>query len=328
LRTRARFPLLLLLLARTGLADGASFVAPASGEAVDQPTSHHVVFQVQAGTSYSLLKRGGPGGTWCKLASPDGGPPGWVPCTGATASPSPAASSASPKGLSGRCLQSCAGPPLFPTAPPLTAVDKEVLEACPARPDASASPEDVRRFLAQHISDERLVRALSVAGRPGDRAANVEWLTSLWVGTGPRNAFTHVFCGDDWTKEAIGGLHFLPRYAQLEAQGKLCFQGAVKGTDALQGGQYLFRFAAVAPWSCAQKRVGGFTVEHDAVKVLAIGIRAFARCCDRGKGNKDGGVYAASDLGDVSYRIWCGTRNGSYGIATLYPTDEKPTCGP
>jgi hypothetical protein len=33
-------------------------------------------------------------------------------------------------------------------------------------------------------------------------------------------------------------------------------------------------------------------------------------------------------LGGVPYRIWCGSRNGSYGIATLYPTDEKPTCGP
>jgi hypothetical protein len=325
LGTRAFFLVLgLSLHAATALADGTSFVAPTSGDAVDQPTSHHVLFHVEAGTAYGLLKRGGPGGAWCKLASPSGGPPGWVPCVGA---PAPA-SSASSKGRSGHCLSSCTSPPLFPAPPPLTAVDKEVLEACPARPDASATNEDVRRFMAAHIADERLERALSAAGRPGNRTANVEWLASLWVGTGPRNAFTHVFCGDDWTKEAIGGLHFLPRYAQLEAEGKLCFQGPVKGRDVLQAGQYLFRFSAVSPWSCGTKRVGGFTAEHDAVQVLAIGVRAFARCCDRGKGSKDGGVYAAPDLGGVPYRIWCGTRNGSYGIATLYPTDERPSCGP
>jgi hypothetical protein len=316
--------LAVFLLSATAGAEGTAFVAPASTQALDQPTGHHVLFEVQAGTCYSLLKRGGPGGTWCKLASPTGGPPGWVPCEGAAATVAPVAK----KGGSIGCLSSCTSPPLFPGPVQLSAVDKEVLAICPARPEASATLEDVRRFMAAHVDDARLERALSAAGRPGDRASNVEWLASLWVGTGPRNAFTHVFCGDDWTKEAIGGLHFLPRYAELESQGKLCFQGPVKGREVQANSQYLFRFAAVSPWSCAKKREGGFTIEHDAVQVLAIGTRAFARCCDRGKGKQDGGVYAAPDLGGVAYRIWCGTRNGSYGIATLYPTDEKPTCGP
>ncbi len=231
-------------------------------------------------------------------------------------------------GKAGQCLTECTHPALFSGPVALTALDREVLAVCPARPEAAASLEDVRRFMSAHVDDARLQRALSAAGRPGDRAANVEWLASLWVGTGPRNAFTHVFCGDDWTKGAIGGLHFLPRYAQLEAEGKLCFGGPVKGQPVLQGGQYTFHFAAVSPWSCAVKRVGGFTEEHDAVQVLAIGTRAFARCCNRTGGSQDGGVYAAPDLGGVSYRIWCGTRNGSYGIATLYPTDEAPSCGP
>ncbi len=316
--------MLLCLLAATARADGTAFVAPSSTEAVDQPTGHHVLFEVHAGTSYGLLKRGGPGGTWCKLASPKGGPPGWVPCEGATATAAPVGS----QGRASACLTSCSSPPLFHGPVSLSAVDREVLATCPARPDGAATLEDVRRFIAAHMDDARLERALSAAGRPGDRAANVEWLASLWVGTGPRNAFTHVFCGDDWTKEAIGGLHFLPRYAQLESEGKLCFLGPVQGKDVQANGQYVFRFAAVSPWSCGKKRVGGFTVEHDAVQVLAIGTRAFARCCDRSKGSKDGGVYAAPDLGGVPYRIWCGSRNGTYGIATLYPTDERVTCGP
>ncbi len=324
--TRLLGLLAVCLLGVGARAETPSFVAPTSTAAVDQPGSHHVSFQVQAGTAYTLLKHGGPGGTWCKLASPSGGAPGWVPCEGSAAPAETHAGGAS--GKAGQCLSECTHPPLFSGPVALTALDREVLAVCPARPDAAASLEDVRRFMSAHVDDARLQRALSAAGRPGDRAANVEWLASLWVGTGPRNAFTHVFCGDDWSKAAIGGLHYLPRYAQLESEGKLCFGGPVKGQPVLQGGQYTFHFAAVSPWSCAVKRVGGFTEEHDAVQVLAIGTRAFARCCNRTGGSKDGGVYAAPDLGGVSYRIWCGTRNGSYGIATLYPTDEAPTCGP
>ena len=308
------------LLAGPARADE-TFLALRSTQAVDQPGGHRVSFEVQAGTSYTLLKKGGPGGTWCKLASPTGGAPGWVLCSGE-------ASFAPHANAKAACATTCSAKPLFPTPPELTAVDREVLSICPARPDASASLEDVRRFVASHLDDSRLQRALSAAGRPGDRSANVEWLAALWVGTGPRNAFTHVFCGDDWTRGAIGGLHYLPRYAQLESEGKLCYGGPARGTEALQGGQYTIRFTAVFPWSCATKRVGGFTVEHDPVQVLAIGTRAFARCCDRTGGSKDGGVYAAPDLGGIPYRIWCGTRNGTYGIATLYPTDERPTCGP
>ena len=63
------------------------------------------------------------------------------------------------------------------------------------------------------------------------------------------------------------------------------------------------------------------------MSLVAIGTRAFARCCVRGGAKKEGGVYSAPDLGGTSWRIWCGTRNGTYGIATLYPTDESPTCG-
>ncbi len=226
--TRLLGLLAVCLLGVGARADAPSFVAPSSTAAVEQPGSHHVSFSVQAGTAYTLLKHGGPGGTWCKLASPSGGAPGWVPCEG-TATPAERHPGGAP-GKAGQCLTECTHPPLFSGPVALTALDREVLAVCPARPEAAASLEDVRRFMSAHVDDARLQRALSAAGRPGDRAANVEWLASLWVGTGPRNAFTHVFCGDDWTKGAIGGLHFLPRYAQLEAEGKLCFGGPVRGS--------------------------------------------------------------------------------------------------
>lgn len=225
------------------------------------------------------------------------------------------------------CATTCDTKPLFGKAPAMTPLDREVLDMCPARPDVSVSAGDVQRFFSRHYDDPRIQRALSIAGRPGSRQGNLEWLTGLWVSTGPRNAFTHVFCGDDWERGPIGGLHFLPRYAQLEAEGKLCYGGPVRGGSAQQGDAYLIKYRGVAPWSCGEKKVGGFSRASDAVGMVAIGTRAFARCCARGGAKKEGGVYSAPDLGGTAWRIWCGTRNGTYGIATLHPTDEQPTCG-
>lgn len=340
MRTLALLLIALCALPFRAHASGA-FISGEKLEAVDQPESSRVVFTVEPDTAYPVLKKGGPDRAWCKLKGPTG--EGWVKCDGTAdlpdkpklsgeflakhdhpeeAAPLPGNAPAA-KG----CSTTCTSAPLFRQAPALKPVDREVLGMCPARPDASVSRGDVQRFMSAHYDDPRIQRALSVAGRPGARQGNIEWLTGLWVSTGPRNAFTHVFCGDDWTTRSVGGLHYLPRYAQLESEGKICFDGPGRGGKALQGAQYLIRFHGVAPWSCAEKKLGGFTQEADPVATVAVGIRAYARCCVRDGGKKEGGVYSAPDLGGTPWRIWCGTRNGSYGIASLYPTDERPTCG-
>jgi hypothetical protein len=336
--------LLTLTLPLSALAGSGAFVSSVRVEAVEQPESKKVVFTVEPDTSYPLIKKGGPQRKWCKLQGPTA--EGWVLCDGAaetavSAPPSatqlaaadkPVQAEAVPavaRGASG-CATTCNNPPLFSKPPALSATDREVLALCPARPDVSVSAGDVQRFFSSHYDDARIQRALAAAGRTrqgsGSKQANIEWLTSLWVSTGPRNAFTHVFCGDDWLKGPIGGLHFLPRYAQLEAEGKLCYDGPARGGKALKGDNYLIKFRGVAPWSCGEKKIGGFSNSQDAVSIAAIGTRAYVRCCARDGAKKEGGVYSAPDLGGTSWQIWCGTRNGTYGIATLYPTDERPTC--
>ncbi|TSC31641.1 EndoU domain-containing protein [Corallococcus sp. Z5C101001] len=383
---------LALSMPPTVLAGSGVFVSDEPVDAVEQPESSKVVFAVEPGVSYPLVKKGGPARAWCKLQGPKA--EGWVLCDGTpteavqkapgtdalvsadhantrqqqaargggvalsavvkqlgsgagagiagteqeAGSPSSESSvevrapagrvAAAAPGDAEACASTCDNAPLFAKAPALSALDREVLDLCPARPDASVSAGDVQRFFARHYDDARVQRALSAAGRPGtgSRQANLEWLTSLWVSTGPRNAFTHVFCGDDWQRGPIGGLHFLPRYAQLEAEGKVCYQGPGKGEQAIQGAQYAIRFKGLSPWSCGVKRLGGFSTSQDAISIAAIGTRAFARCCARGGAKKEGGVYSAPDIGGGNWRIWCGTRNGTYGIATLHPTDEAATC--
>jgi len=311
---------LLAALALGAALDTGTFTPDRPTDALDQPTGHRVVDHLEPGKPYRILKTGGPDHRWCKLETPSGA--GWVPCGAeATASSPPAAHRSS----SGSCPTRCDSPPLFQGPPGLTAADREVLALCPARPDASVSRGDVERFFRAHLDDPRIQRALSRAGRSGNREEAVAWLTRLWVGTGPRNAFTHVFCGDDWTRGSIGGLHWLPRYAQLEQEGKVCYRGPAHGSSALEGGQYTFRFVGVSPWSCAVKQVGGFTVDHDPVNLAALATRAFVRCCPR-DGRNAVGVYGASDLGPRRFKIACGTRNGTFGIATFYPVEEPATC--
>ena len=306
-----------LLATALVLGDAGTFTPAQPTDALDQPTGHRIVERLEPGTAYRILKTGGPGQQWCKLETRSG--PGWVLCA-------PTSAAAAPSSSSGTCPTRCDSSPLFSEMPALTVTDREVLTICPARPDASVSREDVERFFRAHVDDPRLQRALSRAGRSGNREENVAWLTSLWVSSGPRNAFTHVFCGDDWTRESIGGLHWLPRYAQLEQDGKVCYRGPAHGSGAVKDGQYTFKFVGVSPWSCGVKRVGGFTEDHDPVTLVALGTRAFVRCCPR-EGRDAVGVYSARDLGGQAFKIACGTRNGTYGIATFYPVTERPTCG-
>jgi hypothetical protein len=336
--------LLSLLLSLSALAGPGAFVSSSRVEAVSEPGSTKVVFTVEPDTAYPLLKKGGPERKWCKLQSAKA--EGWVLCEGAEESAVQAAPSAAvlvkadkpqqaqaipavAQQASG-CATTCGKRPLFPKSPALSAVDREILAVCPARPDVSVSAGDVQRFFATHYDDPRIQKALAVAGRSrsgsGAKQANLEWLTSLWVSTGPRNAFTHIFCGDDWFRGPIGGLHYQARYAQLEAEGKLCYDGPVRGSTALRGDQYLITFHGVAPWSCGVKQIGGFSRTQDAVSVAALATRAFARCCARDGGKKEGGVYSAPELGGTAWQIFCNTRNGTYGIATFYPTEDKPTC--
>ncbi|WP_224361870.1 EndoU domain-containing protein [Hyalangium versicolor] len=338
-------PLLLtLLLPLTALAGSGAFVSDTRVEAVDQPESKKVVFTVEPDTSYPLLKKGGPGRKWCKLQGSSA--EGWVLCDGAEETAVQKAPSATElvkadkpqqlaavpavaKQASG-CATTCSNPPLFSKPPALSAVDREILALCPARPDVSVSAGDVQRFFSNHYDDERIQKALAAAGRSrtgsSAKQANIEWLTSLWVSTGPRNAFTHVFCGDDWLRGPIGGLHYQARYAQLEAEGKLCYDGPARGKSAVIGDQYLISFHGVAPWSCGEKEIGGFSRTQDAVSIAALGTRAFVRCCARDGAKKEGGIYSSPELGGSSWQIYCGTRNGTYGIATLYPSNESPTC--
>jgi len=169
------------------------------------------------------------------------------------------------------------------------------------------------------------------AGRPKSLSGKdrEEWLASIWSGPAKRNAFTHVLCGDEWDREALGGLHLESRYAQLEREGKVCYDGSARTFgDACSGGQCLIRYRGVKGFSCGVKETGGFVQGFDALDMLAAGTRAFLTCClgRRGAIIRESARYKGPR--GVTFQIACGDRNGIPGIVTFYPIDDTPDCGP
>ena len=244
----------------------------------------------------------------------------------AVPAPKPAA------GPAASCAATCPNQPLYADPKEPAAIDAEVLGLCPTKAGDRIEPDDARAFFKKHLVDPRLAAALREAAphAPND-SARATWLAEIWTGPARRNAFTNVLCGDDWDREKPGGLHLEARYAQLEREGKICYGGPAHGGPAHDGqpcvsGQCMIRFGGLRGFSCGvMAETGGFLQEFDALDLLTAGTRAFAACCMR-REKRDRGLYAGPR--GVTFQIWCGERNGRFGIAGFYPSAGPPDCGP
>lgn len=101
-----------------------------------------------------------------------------------------------------------------PPPPGVTPLDQAVLDLCGAfgaRPRAAA----FRRMLDQaDVAPE--VAAIQAATMPGStRTAFKAELSAAWFKAG---GFVHVFCGEPG-RRTLGGLHFAPRYLELQQEG-------------------------------------------------------------------------------------------------------------
>ena len=231
----------------------------------------------------------------------------------------------------GTCAATCGLKPLFADTKEPAPIDAEVLGLCPTKAGDRIEPDDARAFFKKHLDDPRLSAAVrEVAPHAPKDSARADWLAEIWTGPARRNAFTHVLCGDDWDREKLGGLHLEARFAQLEREGKICYGGPAHGGPAHDGqpcanGQCLIRFTGLRGFSCGVKDTGGFLQDFDALDLLTAGTRAFASCCMR-RDKRDGGLYAGPR--GVTFQVWCGERNGRFGIASFYPSAGPPDCGP
>ncbi|WP_017652664.1 EndoU domain-containing protein [Fortiea contorta] len=107
---------------------------------------------------------------------------------------------------------------ISPLPPKLNPFDQAVLDVCGAM-GTRVSANKFQQLLTNY--PDVLQKLQQVSGgelRPGrrNRAQFLEDLTNIWF---KRRGFEHIFCGEIYNANDIGGLHFYGRYLQLQNQG-------------------------------------------------------------------------------------------------------------
>ncbi|MBG1244098.1 EndoU domain-containing protein [Nostoc sp. NZL] len=107
---------------------------------------------------------------------------------------------------------------ITPPPPLLNSFDKAVLKLC--GPIGTRVSSNNFKQLLSYYPDvlQKLQQASGGELRPGRRnkAQFLEDLTNIWF---KRRGFEHIFCGEIYNADDIGGLHFYGRYLQLQNEG-------------------------------------------------------------------------------------------------------------
>jgi Bacterial EndoU nuclease len=107
---------------------------------------------------------------------------------------------------------------ISPPAPQLNRFDQAVLKAC-GPIGTKVSPDKFKQLLSEYPDIlNKLQQASGGELRPGrnSSAEFMEDLTNIWF---KRRGFEHIFCGEIYNANDIGGLHFYGRYLQLQNEG-------------------------------------------------------------------------------------------------------------
>ena len=107
---------------------------------------------------------------------------------------------------------------ISPPAPKLNSFDLAVLRTC-GTIGTRVKPERFKQLLSQYPDVvEKLQQVTGGELRLGRRSQSefINDLTDIWF---KRKGFEHIFCGEIYNQNDIGGLHFYGRYLQLQQQG-------------------------------------------------------------------------------------------------------------
>jgi Bacterial EndoU nuclease len=107
---------------------------------------------------------------------------------------------------------------ISPPAPKLNVFDEAVLQTCGSI-GSNVLPDRFKQLLRKHPDVlEKVRQAVGGEIRPGRKRRSdfLQDLTNIWF---KRKGFEHIFCGEIYNANDIGGLHFYGRYLQLQNQG-------------------------------------------------------------------------------------------------------------
>ncbi|MDM9385418.1 EndoU domain-containing protein [Chlorogloeopsis sp. ULAP01] len=107
---------------------------------------------------------------------------------------------------------------ISPPPPKLNAFDQAVLNIC-GSVGTRVKPSQFQQLLSYYPDVlEKLQKVSGGELRSGRREKSefLQDLTTIWF---QRRGFEHIFCGEIYNENDIGGLHFYGRYLQLQSQG-------------------------------------------------------------------------------------------------------------
>jgi len=104
---------------------------------------------------------------------------------------------------------------ITPPAPQLNSFDKAVLKTC-GKIGSRVRPSEFKQLLSDYPEVlTNIQKATKGELRPGRRRKSefLQDLTNIWF---KNKGFEHIFCGEIYNENDIGGLHFYGRYLQLQ----------------------------------------------------------------------------------------------------------------
>jgi Bacterial EndoU nuclease len=119
---------------------------------------------------------------------------------------------------------------ISPPAPKLNQFDRAVLKTC-GNFGSRVSPNQFKQLLSDYPNVvKKLRKATGGELRPGRKRRSdfIQDLTNIWF---QRRGFEHIFCGEVYNENDIGGLHFYGRYLQLQEEG---IGGRLPNNDKMQ----------------------------------------------------------------------------------------------
>lgn len=180
---------------------------------------------------------------------------------------------------------------ITPAPPQLNAFDQAVLQTC-GPIGTRVPPNKFKQLLSAYPNVlAKLQKASGGELRPGrkKKAEFLEDLTNIWF---QRQGFEHIFCGEIYNANDIGGLHFSGRYLQLQQEG---IGGRLPNNqrreEVVPGVIYTLGVVIQQGNRTVTDVIKGYSYLSNAEEMLVDATQAFKR-----QGNKEGAcIYNVRD---------------------------------
>lgn len=207
---------------------------------------------------------------------------------------------------------------ITPPAPQLNSFDKAVLKTCGSI-GTRVQPSQFQQLLSNHPKVlANIQQATNGELRPSRKSKSefLQDLTNIWF---KNQGFEHIFCGEIYNENDIGGLHFYGRYLQLQNQkigGRLPVNPGRQ--EVVPGIIYTMGVIIKQPNRTVRDEIKGYGYLTNAEELLVDVTKVFKQ-----QGNTEGAcIYQQldKDTGKIFPTVFV---RKNQGIITFYP-DATP----